>query len=103
MGKGEGGIVVALDEIRAALPFALQTIDSDNGQDVCELCLMLCAPPGGVYGFQLCGYLPLYRGDARSRPLKSEVTLGQTAGLITGGRANEQSCELGKQRPTWIG
>ena len=75
MGKGEGGIVVALDEMRAALPFALQTIDSDNGQDVCELCLMLCAPPGGVYRFQLCGYLPLYKGDARSRPLKSDVTL----------------------------
>ncbi len=31
MGKGEQGIVAALDEMRLALPFALQAIDSDNG------------------------------------------------------------------------
>jgi len=31
MGKGEGGIVAALDEMRAYLPFPLRAIDSDNG------------------------------------------------------------------------
>jgi hypothetical protein len=31
MGKGEHGIVAALEEIRQALPFALRAIDSDNG------------------------------------------------------------------------
>lgn len=31
MGKGQRGVVAALEEIRAALPFALQGIDSDNG------------------------------------------------------------------------
>ncbi len=33
MGKGERGIVAALDEMRAALPFALRAIDSDNGSE----------------------------------------------------------------------
>ena len=33
MGKGEGGIVAALDEMRAVLQFALQAIDSDNGSE----------------------------------------------------------------------
>ena len=27
---------------------------------------MLCAPPGGACRFQLCSYLPLYKGDARA-------------------------------------
>ena len=31
MGKGERGIVAALDEMRQALPFELRAIDSDNG------------------------------------------------------------------------
>ena len=31
MGKGERGIVAALDEMRAYLPFPLRAIDSDNG------------------------------------------------------------------------
>jgi transposase InsO family protein len=31
MGKGERGIVTALDEMRQMLPFALRAIDSDNG------------------------------------------------------------------------
>lgn len=33
MGKGEGGVVQALDEIRRALPFPLLAIDSDNGSE----------------------------------------------------------------------
>jgi hypothetical protein len=33
MGKGEQGVVDALDEIRRALPFPLQAIDSDNGSE----------------------------------------------------------------------
>ncbi len=33
MGKGETGVVDALDDIRRALPFALQAIDSDNGSE----------------------------------------------------------------------
>lgn len=33
MGKGEQGIVAALEEMRRALPFALQAIDSDNGSE----------------------------------------------------------------------
>lgn len=32
-GKGETGVVAALDEIRRALPFRLQAIDSDNGSE----------------------------------------------------------------------
>lgn len=31
MGKGQRGVVAALDEMAAALPFALKAIDSDNG------------------------------------------------------------------------
>ena len=33
MGKGETGVVAALEEIRRALPFALRAIDSDNGSE----------------------------------------------------------------------
>lgn len=33
MGKGEAGVVNALDEIRQYLPFALKAIDSDNGSE----------------------------------------------------------------------
>lgn len=33
MGKGEAGVVAALDEIRRCLPFALKAIDSDNGSE----------------------------------------------------------------------
>lgn len=33
MGKGETGVVSALDEIRRALPFVLKAIDSDNGSE----------------------------------------------------------------------
>lgn len=33
MGKGQRGVVVALDEMAAALPFALKAIDSDNGSE----------------------------------------------------------------------
>lgn len=33
MGKGEGGVVDALEDIRQALPFALKGIDSDNGSE----------------------------------------------------------------------
>lgn len=33
MGKGEAGVVAALDEMRRALPFALKSIDSDNGSE----------------------------------------------------------------------
>src|SRR6266498_4992054 len=33
MGKGETGIVAALEEMRQALPFTLQAIDSDNGSE----------------------------------------------------------------------
>ena len=33
MGKGEAGVVAALDEIRRALPFRLLAIDSDNGSE----------------------------------------------------------------------
>jgi transposase InsO family protein len=33
MGKGETGVVAALDEMRRALPFALKSIDSDNGSE----------------------------------------------------------------------
>jgi hypothetical protein len=33
MGKGESGVVVALDEIRRCLPFRLKAIDSDNGSE----------------------------------------------------------------------
>lgn len=33
MGKGEAGVVQALDEIRRVLPFRLRAIDSDNGSE----------------------------------------------------------------------
>ena len=33
MGKGESGVVAALDEIRRCLPFRLRAIDSDNGSE----------------------------------------------------------------------
>ncbi len=33
LGKGETGIAAALEEMRQALPFALQAIDSDNGSE----------------------------------------------------------------------
>jgi hypothetical protein len=33
LGKGQTGIVAALEEMRQALPFALQGIDSDNGSE----------------------------------------------------------------------
>ena len=33
MGKGQRGVVAALDELRAALPFALCAIDCDNGSE----------------------------------------------------------------------
>ena len=33
MGKGETGVVDALDDIRRALPFTLKAIDSDNGSE----------------------------------------------------------------------
>src|SRR5437899_1951415 len=33
LGKGETGIVAALEEMRQALPFPLQGIDSDNGSE----------------------------------------------------------------------
>jgi len=33
MGKGEAGVVNALDEIRRTLPFRLKAIDSDNGSE----------------------------------------------------------------------
>jgi transposase InsO family protein len=33
MGRGEQGVVAALEEIRRALPFALKGIDSDNGSE----------------------------------------------------------------------
>ncbi|MBI4675710.1 MAG: transposase family protein [Chloroflexi bacterium] len=33
MGKGQRGVVAALDEMKAALPFALKAIDSDNGSE----------------------------------------------------------------------
>jgi len=33
MGKGEAGVVDALEEIRRALPFALVAVDSDNGSE----------------------------------------------------------------------
>ena len=33
LGRGEEGVVAALDEIRRALPFALRAIDSDNGSE----------------------------------------------------------------------
>jgi len=33
MGKGEAGVVRALEEIRRALPFPLKAIDSDNGSE----------------------------------------------------------------------
>ena len=33
MGKGQAGVLVAIKEIRAALPFPLRAIDSDNGEE----------------------------------------------------------------------
>lgn len=33
MGKGERGVVMALDHMRRILPFALKAIDSDNGSE----------------------------------------------------------------------
>jgi hypothetical protein len=33
MGKGQRGVVLALDELRATLPFALYAIDCDNGSE----------------------------------------------------------------------
>ena len=33
MGKGEAGVVAALDDIRRCLPFRLKAIDSDNGSE----------------------------------------------------------------------
>jgi len=33
MGKGEAGVVAALDDIRKSLPFRLKAIDSDNGSE----------------------------------------------------------------------
>jgi len=33
LGRGEAGVVAALDEIRRALPFRLRAIDSDNGSE----------------------------------------------------------------------
>ncbi len=33
MGKGETGVVLALEDIRQTLPFALKAIDSDNGSE----------------------------------------------------------------------
>lgn len=33
MGKGQAGVVKALDEIRQALPFKIKAIDSDNGSE----------------------------------------------------------------------
>ncbi len=40
MGKGQRGVVAALEEMRAALPFALQGIDSDNGGEFINAHLM---------------------------------------------------------------
>ena len=33
MGKGQRGVVAALDAMAAELPFALKAIDSDNGSE----------------------------------------------------------------------
>lgn len=43
MGKGEAGVVAALDDIRRCLPFRLKAIDSDNGSEfinhhLCRYC-----------------------------------------------------------------
>jgi len=43
MGKGEAGVVAALDDIRQSLPFQLKAIDSDNGSEfinyhLCRYC-----------------------------------------------------------------
>jgi hypothetical protein len=42
-GKGEAGVVIALDDIRKSLPFRLKAIDSDNGSEfinyhLCRYC-----------------------------------------------------------------
>lgn len=43
MGKGEAGVVIALEDIRKSLPFRLKAIDSDNGSEfinyhLCRYC-----------------------------------------------------------------
>lgn len=59
MGKGETGVVDALDDIRRALPFALKAIDSDNGSE--------------FINYHLYRYCEEHRLDfTRSRPYKKD-------------------------------
>jgi len=59
MGKGETGVVDALDDIRRALPFTLKAIDSDNGSE--------------FINYHLYRYCEEHRLDfTRSRPYKKD-------------------------------
>lgn len=59
MGKGETGVVDALEDIRQALPFELKGIDSDNGSE--------------FINYHLLGYCEKHRIQfTRSRPYKKD-------------------------------
>ncbi len=57
MGKGEAGVVAALEEIRRRLPFPLKAIDSDNGSEFINHHLVRYCQVRGI-------------GFTRSRPYK---------------------------------
>jgi len=48
IGKGEAGVVAALDEIRSCLPFALKAIDSDNGSEFINYHLLRYCEKHGI-------------------------------------------------------
>jgi IS30 family transposase len=57
MGKGEAGVVVAMEDIRRTLPFAIKSIDSDNGSE--------------FINYHLVGYCQKHKIHfTRSRPYK---------------------------------
>jgi len=59
MGKGEAGVVEAIEDIRRALPFALKSIDSDNGSE--------------FINHHLCRYCAKHKIHfTRSRPYKKD-------------------------------
>lgn len=59
LGRGEHGVVCALDEIRRTLPFALRAIDSDNGSE--------------FINYHLVGYCEKHRLEfTRSRPYNKD-------------------------------
>lgn len=60
MGKGQAGVVAAIDDIRRNLPFALVGVDSDNGSEfVNHHLLEYC----GKHGIQLTRGRPYKKDD----------------------------------------